>query len=230
MFWTNPLLLVIFIRPSIWTLPVFTVKGHLVRVVREKVHIWCIHIRLILLYMYLASWPTQGSGSTRLIHTLKLQPKGVVVMLHVSHAQWCSSVQLLPVCVYKAPTSAAWLITILCFAGRLSSEEAGEQAVALKCLIQFACRYIVWGGGEPGINYVLIPSHFFSLLILNTLCNGHTIESKLVCWTVINYLVTNGLHKWLVWWCSLIQYYCPTHSSLPQCGERRPCRHFLHSG
>ena len=37
--------------------------------------------------------------------------KGIVVML--SPAQWCSSVQLLPVCIYMTLTSAIRLITIL---------------------------------------------------------------------------------------------------------------------
>ena len=62
-------------------------------------------------------------------HSRYTRRKGIVVML--SPAQWCSSVQLLPVCVYMALTSAIRLITILCFAGQC------KQAVALKCIIQF---------------------------------------------------------------------------------------------
>ena len=56
--------------------------------------------------------PPVLKGKGRLRESMHLrysytQHKGIVVMLHVSPAQWCSStVQLLPVCVYMAPTSA----------------------------------------------------------------------------------------------------------------------------
>ena len=40
----------------------------------------------------------------------------------IKEAQWCSSVQLLPVCVYMEPTSATRLIAILCLAGQLSMQ------------------------------------------------------------------------------------------------------------
>ena len=55
----------------------------------------------------------------------------------LSPAPWCSSVQLLHICIYKAPTSAIWLIAILCFAGQLSMQWQHKQAVALKYTIQF---------------------------------------------------------------------------------------------
>ena len=42
------------------------------------------------------------------------------------------SVHLLPVCVYKAPTSATRLIAILCFAGQFSMQWQCKQEVALK--------------------------------------------------------------------------------------------------
>ena len=48
-------------------------------------------------------------------------------------AWWGSSVQLVPLCVYKAPTSGTRLIAILCFAGQLSNGMC-KQAMALKCL------------------------------------------------------------------------------------------------
>ena len=38
-----------------------------------------------------------------------------------------------------APTSAMWLIAILCFADLLSMQWQCKQAVALKCIIQFRC-------------------------------------------------------------------------------------------
>ena len=46
-----------------------------------------------------------GKGRLReSTHSRYTWHKGIVVML--SPAQWCSSVQLLPVCVYMAPTSS----------------------------------------------------------------------------------------------------------------------------
>ena len=81
--------------------------------------------------------PPVLNGKGRLRESTHSRHKGIVVML--SPAQ-CSSVQLLPVCVYMAPTSATWLIAILCFAGQLSMQWQCKQAVALKCIIQF--RYI----------------------------------------------------------------------------------------
>ena len=49
----------------------------------------------------------------------------------------CSQCAAVAVCVYMAPTSVAWLISILCFAGQLSMQLQCKQAVALKCIIQF---------------------------------------------------------------------------------------------
>ena len=75
----------------------------------------------------------------RLRESTHSRHKGIVVML--SPAQWCSSVQLLPVCVYMAPTSATWLVAILCIAGQLPMQWQYKQAVALKCIIKFrVCR------------------------------------------------------------------------------------------
>ena len=54
-------------------------------------------------------------------------------------ALWGSGVQLVPLCVYKAPTSGT---AILCFAGQLSNGMC-KQAVALKCSIQFRLYYEV---------------------------------------------------------------------------------------
>ena len=62
-----------------------------------------------------------GEGSLReSMHLRYTGHKGIVVM--VSPAQWYSSEQLLPVCVYVALTSATLLITILCLAGQLSMQ------------------------------------------------------------------------------------------------------------
>ena len=59
-------------------------------------------------------------------HSRYTHHEGRVVMS--SPAQWCSSVQLLPVCIYMAPTSATWLI-----------------ASEVRCLLQLKSRSMASG-------------------------------------------------------------------------------------